>query len=295
MPKIAYLARPVDQVAGRPEWHQICERLELVLRNCGYHVYRPAEAWRVDPTAPPAREIERVNRAALNCADLLVAYLPSGTVSIGVPMEIEAMVSSGRPVIVATDIEGSYALARDEITLIGGALDDELPAAIARIEQTHPWFSDSARDWVAGQDALKLVIRDGHQQPRRAYPDDAGIDLTCVTDYVVNPGQFIDVHTQVDGVQLPDGYWGLITGRSSTLRKWNLFVPPGVIDPGWRGPLFVGVWNLGQVQVRIRPGMRLGQLILVPNNPAPILAVDKLDDAPRGLAGFGSTDEAMPQ
>ena len=294
MTKIAYLARPADQVGREPEWLPACERIDQILQVCGYHVYRPAEAWRVDLTAPPSPEIEQVNRAALAMADLMVAYLPAGVPTIGVPMEIEVAASLGRAIIVVTDISNSYALARDEITIVGVELDRELPTAIGRIEQTHPWFQRTP-DIDRSPDILQLVVRDGHPQPRRAYPDDAGIDLTCVTRYTINPGQFVDVHTQVDAVQLPDGYWGMITGRSSTLRKWGLFIPVGVIDPGWRGPLFVGVWNLGRTQVEVEPGQRLGQLILVPNHPAAIMGVDKVGDAARGLAGFGSTDEGMPR
>lgn len=136
---------------------------------------------------------------------------------------------------------------------------------------------------------IRLQIADGAQPPARAYHDDAGIDLTTARETTIEPGQYVDIHTQVTATQLPPGYWGMITGRSSALRKWRLHIPIAIIDPGWRGPLFVGVWNLGGNPVTVKPGDRLGQLILIPNNPAPVLAVTQVDEHPRGLNGFGSS------
>ena len=295
MAKIAYAARPVDQaqaLMGHPESREVCERIDSDLQMMGYHVYRPAEAWRVSDLAEQDRQVELVNRIALEGADLLVAYLPAGVPTVGVPMEVEHMVEIGRPVIVVTDIEVSYALDRSGIHRIESVLDGGLADAIAHLEATHAWFSGEpigGRGGSRPQGTLKLVVRDGHDLPARAYSDDAGLDLTTVRDCVIHPGQFVDIHTQVDQVQLPDGYWGMITGRSSTLRRHKLHVPMAVIDPGWRGPLFIGCWNLGSEPVKVQPGARLGQLILMPNNPAQVLAVDAVDEHSRGLAGFGST------
>lgn len=138
-------------------------------------------------------------------------------------------------------------------------------------------------------DPVRLVIADGAQPPNRAYDDDAGIDLTTAREIIIEPGQYVDIPTQVEGTQLPLGYWAMITGRSSALRKWRLHIPVAIIDPGWRGPLFVGVWNLGGNPVTVKPGDRLGQLILIPNNPAPVQVVTQVDEHPRGLNGFGSS------
>lgn len=141
----------------------------------------------------------------------------------------------------------------------------------------------------ADMNPIRLVLADGTQAPTRAYPDDAGVDLTTARETIIEPGQYVDIHTQVEATELPTGYWGLITGRSSALRKWRLHIPMAIIDPGWRGPLFVGVWNLGGNPVTVRPGDRLGQLILIPNNPAAIEIVQAVSDHPRGLKGFGSS------
>jgi len=285
MTRVAYLAQPIDQVDARwPQWDQDIAHIKRILTDHGYYVYSPAGAWQCPVTAPPSSIVETVNRTVVTDADLVVAYLPADVITIGVPMEIERASSLQIPVVVVTEIDNSYALERPGIHLIGGIRNGEFDTMLHELDGT-PWGRRPRSD----RHALKLVIHAGHEPPKRAYDDDAGVDLTCVQDYELLPGQFVDVRTQVDAVQLPDGHWGLITGRSSALRRWNLHVPVGVIDPGWRGPLFVGVWNLSQNPITITAGSRLGQLIVLANNPAQVLAVDRVDDAPRGVSGFGST------
>jgi dUTP pyrophosphatase len=283
MSRIAYLATPIDQAPDRPEWNKVVEQMKAILTAHDYCVYTPAAAWRTRSYSQPHPAVEVINRGALHQADLMVAYLPAGVASIGIPMEIEQATQLGIPVVVVSDVR-SYVLERPGVYRVEGVPDGEFDTILHELDGI-PWGVRPRPE----RHALKLVIHDGHEPPKRAYADDAGVDLTCVQDYEVLPGQFVDVRTQVDAVQLPDGYWGLITGRSSALRRWNLHVPVGVIDPGWRGPLFVGIWNLSPEPIIITAGVRLGQLILLPNNPAPVLAVDKVDDAPRGVSGFGST------
>lgn len=134
-----------------------------------------------------------------------------------------------------------------------------------------------------------FVLGRGGRLPTRGYEDDAGLDLYVSEGFVVEPGEFVDVPTSVSG-QLPAGHWGLLTGRSSTLRHHSLMVVQGVIDTGYRGELFVGVINFGHTQQRVEAGTRLAQLILieVPQGVQPV-QVNQLDRSSRGDAGFGST------
>lgn len=128
--------------------------------------------------------------------------------------------------------------------------------------------------------------------PRRVYDDDAGLDLIVSESRWIEPGEFIDVPCGVS-VELPSDVWALIIGRSSTLRKRHLMVAQGVIDPGYRGPLFTGVWNLGSDGHQVDEGERIGQLIILPNT-TPLFeptAVRTLSESRRGQAGFGSTGE----
>lgn len=126
--------------------------------------------------------------------------------------------------------------------------------------------------------------------PMKAYEDDAGLDMHVSERVVIRPGEFKDVPSGIS-VQLPEGTWGMIQGRSSTLRKRSLLVNPGVIDVGYRGPLFSGCWNLGKETVILEEGERVAQLILIANvtEMVRVVEVDELADHPRGSNGFGSS------
>lgn len=137
---------------------------------------------------------------------------------------------------------------------------------------------------------MPFVVAAGGHLPTRGHEDDAGLDLYISQRCVIEPGEFQDLPTAVSGA-LPAGYWGLLTGRSSTLRNRGLLVHPGVIDVGYRGELFVGVMNLTSETVVVEPGVRIAQLIPVPM-PEQLVqarAVEQLPDGSRGDNGFGST------
>jgi len=126
--------------------------------------------------------------------------------------------------------------------------------------------------------------------PTKAYADDAGFDLYCDADMVIEPSTFVDVPLGV-AIKVPEGTWGLLTARSSTLRKHGLMVAQGVIDCGYTGPLFAGVWNMTNEPVKIEHGMRLVQYILMTNASLDVEAqqVDELPKTERGASGFGSS------
>lgn len=128
-----------------------------------------------------------------------------------------------------------------------------------------------------------------HLLPSRGYADDAGLDLYVSQDMKVDPYEFVDVPSGVK-IDIPEGMWAFIVGRSSTLRKKGLLVNPGIIDAGWTGELFAGVQNMTGQTVEVAAGDRLAQLILL---PAPVVGYEpewgKVRDKARGTNGFGST------
>ena len=131
-------------------------------------------------------------------------------------------------------------------------------------------------------------LNDDATLPGYGYAGDAGMDLAVVGRHVLAPGESRDLPTGI-AVEMPPGFWGRITGRSSTLRKRGLFINEGVIDNGYRGELLVYVTNRQSTPVEIEPGDRLAQLILhqiVHTDPE---WVDELSPSERGTAGFGST------
>lgn len=116
---------------------------------------------------------------------------------------------------------------------------------------------------------------------------DVGYNLVSNHEAVIPTGEVVNIHTGVK-VKIPDGYWGLITARSSAVFKHHILVLPGVIDNGYTGELMVACSAL--VKQRIIPaGTSLAQLILFPMVTPKIELVTELPKTERGESGFGST------
>lgn len=124
--------------------------------------------------------------------------------------------------------------------------------------------------------------------PSKAYADDAGFDLVCVEDRMIRPGEVEDVRTGV-AIAMPPGWWGRIIGRSSTLRKHRLIVNEGIIDAGFRGELFTGVYNPTDVVQTVYRGSRLAQLLFLPVPTVHWVERNELPPSERGENGFGSS------
>lgn len=126
--------------------------------------------------------------------------------------------------------------------------------------------------------------------PTRAYADDAGLDLYVNGSHTVDPGEYVDVDLNIS-IKTPPGYWVLLTGRSSSMRNRRILVAQGVIDPGYTGPLYAGVTNMGKTPAVIHHGERIAQLIVFRNETEALrlVPVDDLPDTERGDRGFGSS------
>lgn len=126
--------------------------------------------------------------------------------------------------------------------------------------------------------------------PTRGHSDDAGLDLYVIGDHEFYVGEGKDVPTGI-AVELPVGTWGMLVGRSSTIRTHELLVNTAIIDRGYRGELFIHVTNIGRFQRSITHGTRLAQLILMPNETELVEPEwrDQLTYHARGSNGFGST------
>jgi deoxyuridine 5'-triphosphate nucleotidohydrolase len=126
--------------------------------------------------------------------------------------------------------------------------------------------------------------------PTRSHRTDAGFDLYVHKQTIIQPHEFADVDCGIS-ISFPKGYWGRIVGRSSTLRTRSLLVIEGIIDEGYRGALFAGVWNLKQEAVKLEQGDRIAQLVLHETPPTTITMrrVEQLPPSDRGTSGFGST------
>ncbi len=122
----------------------------------------------------------------------------------------------------------------------------------------------------------------------KGFSSDAGIDLPIVRSTHINPGDSKDISVGVN-IKIPDGYWGSIKARSSTIMKKGLTIMEGVIDPGYTGELSVVVFNPTDKIKYVDKGDRLAQLILIKKHETTIKYVDEMPKTDRGKLGFGSS------
>jgi dUTP pyrophosphatase len=126
--------------------------------------------------------------------------------------------------------------------------------------------------------------------PSRTYPGDAGFDLYCSVDVLIPRHGFKDVPMGVR-IEMPMGHWALLTGRSSAIRRRGILVVNGIIDWGWRGPLFAACQNMTDEDILVRRDERVAQLIpmVLPHEKWEMEVVEELSESERGESGFGSS------
>lgn len=281
-----YLAQPIDFVQP-----QTSDFWVDTLVDVGLAVYTPRDAFTLPAGSTPTSVIGDLNRAALSRCDALLAVLPpAGSTSIGVPMEIGQAYSEGKPVMIVGDRETaqrSWALCTDSPNVV---YVNELTTANAR-KLFGMIVAEKARSERRSEGrALFVKAEENAILPTRAYQGDAGFDLYTYGDWVIQGGENLDVPCGIS-VQLPHDVWAMITGRSSTVRKHRLLVTTGIIDSGYRGPLYANVENLGELPVEIKSGQRVAQLIPFPLTASTLrpVRVDVLSPSDRGESGFGSS------
>jgi dUTP pyrophosphatase len=127
--------------------------------------------------------------------------------------------------------------------------------------------------------------------PRRAHPGDAGLDLYCRADVVLQPGQRAAVATGV-AIALPVGWAAFVHPRSGLALRHGLTMvnAPGTIDAGYRGELHVLLLNTDQAEaVQLRRGDRIAQLVVQRVPEVVLHEVTQLPGSHRAGGGFGST------
>lgn len=280
-----YFARPLDQAHEHST--VLVDRVVFNLAAAGYLFFQPGAAWCIggDLSQADRLAIASVNEAAQRACDVTVAVLPDGVPTLGTPSEVERALQWGKPTV-----------------LVVGR-------AVAKTVQAAEWCregalilqdADAVRDYVRaalvaahekkaqGEHQLGVKL-EGGRIPTRSHAGDAGFDLYATQFANVQPGEYVEIATDVR-LALPPNTWGLLVGRSSTARK-NLVVNQAIIDNGYTGPMYFGVHNVGVKDVNIHVGDRIAQIIPMPLLAAnmPVVEISEMPATDRGDAGFGST------
>ncbi|MFP4011183.1 MAG: dUTP diphosphatase [Spirochaetaceae bacterium] len=119
----------------------------------------------------------------------------------------------------------------------------------------------------------------------------AGADLKAAVEepLTLGVGERALVPTGVR-VAIPEGFEGQVRPRSGLAAHYGvtLLNAPGTVDADYRGEIKVVLVNLGVEPFTVRPGERVGQLVIAPVVRAEFVP-GELRDSARGSGGFGST------
>jgi dUTP pyrophosphatase len=287
--RMVYFAHPIDIADLDPRQTAQMYSILRELQQAGAIVYDPAGAFSIGAGVKPNPAVAQVNRGAILSADAMIACYPESP-GVGVSMEIQMADALGMPTVVLSSIaDRSWSLAGLEHALtISDVASADWPSWLA--EEAAEYAAIKGREPRVEPMPMWVQTQDPKYTPIRKHHDDAAFDLFVSEETKVEAGEIRDIPAGC-AVQLPEGTWALILGRSSTSRTHKLLVHPGVIDTGYRGPLFVQVENIGEADFLAEPGVRLGQLIPLPNLAGQMAAIGTVMLAPsdRGPQGFGST------
>jgi dUTP pyrophosphatase len=134
-------------------------------------------------------------------------------------------------------------------------------------------------------------LREDAALPVRAYPGDAGFDLTTCERVELAPGERAVVATGL-ALAIPDGYAGFVQPRSGLAARQGIAVvnSPGLIDSGYRGEIRVVLLNTDPHETFIaEAGERIAQLVVLAVPEVEAVEVDELEPSERGVRGFGSS------
>lgn len=129
--------------------------------------------------------------------------------------------------------------------------------------------------------------------PQPATAGSAGVDLRACIDQpiTIKPGETVMVPTGIAIHIASPQYAALVLPRSGQAHKRGLAMGNlvGLIDSDYQGELRVSCWNRGHQVLRIEPGERIAQMMLVPVQVPQFEVVDEFEESARGTGGFGST------
>ena len=139
---------------------------------------------------------------------------------------------------------------------------------------------------------IKLINKSKHPLPQYATNQSAGVDLRANIDLPITlkPLQRALISTGLS-IELPKGFEAQIRPRSGLAYKQGITVlnSPGTIDADYRGDIGVILINLSDVEVEIKDGERIAQMVIAKHEMVNFEESTELLATERGSGGFGHT------
>lgn len=141
----------------------------------------------------------------------------------------------------------------------------------------------------------EVTVKSEGVLPTRATVGSAGMDLysTRITQEVDNSGKPVLVYHTDIAVEIPEGYVGFITMKSSVAKRSVMLCNClGTIDSDYRGELIAKFKvTTDAVPTIYAQGEAFAQLVIVPCLILEPTLVEELSSTERGEQGFGEADK----
>ena len=132
---------------------------------------------------------------------------------------------------------------------------------------------------------------DNCKTPTKATVDSVGYDLYAAEDVDIlhrsNALVSLDLR-----IAIPAGFFGKIFSRSGLCARHKITIEAGVFDPGYRGVVYVLLFNQSDEKFSVRVGQRIAQVVFLEKLNVKFDQVENAHELPkseRNENGFGST------
>ncbi|MFW6340348.1 MAG: dUTP diphosphatase [Wenzhouxiangella sp.] len=127
--------------------------------------------------------------------------------------------------------------------------------------------------------------------PEYATVGSAGLDLRACVDQTLElePGETVLIPSGM-AIHLDDPQLAaVLLPRSGLGHKQGLVLGNlvGLIDSDYQGQVQISCWNRGQASIRIEPGQRIAQMVVVPVVQVGLEVVEEFTPSVRGGGGIG--------
>lgn len=141
---------------------------------------------------------------------------------------------------------------------------------------------------------LEFIKTGDVKTPTKAHMTDAGFDFFVPNDFeplTLWPGMDARIDSLIK-IDVPAGWSLVFFNKSGIATNMKLIVGAQVIDSGYRGNVHIHVFNAGVELVKIMPGQKIVQGLLLQVPTVELVETTTFSADPsseRGTGGFGST------
>jgi dUTP pyrophosphatase len=135
---------------------------------------------------------------------------------------------------------------------------------------------------------VKIKLSKDAHMPTYGTSGAAGLDLYASADVTIQPNERMLIPTGV-AMEIPDGHFCYVMGRSGNTIKKGLHVALGTIDSDYIGEIGVMAFNQSSDAISFAKGDRVAQMVILPYPKVTFVETEELSDTERGTGGYGST------